>query len=343
MKVLAVAHDPGGANAVAATVAVLREGAVDVRAYAKGPGLRQFAQLRVECSVAEEGSAIVMAARDADVLLTGTSAGDELELRAIAAAKRLAIPSVALIDYPANYRQRFERRETLTLPDVITALDASSTKDMIADGLPRAAIQATGQPYFGWLLRQRGERGALGADAAGARDGRLRLLFASEPGELAAGALECLLETLGAPTDGGASPAASLTLRFHPRQSDADRERALAQVRGAGVAAGIDGTDDTLACLASYDAVIGITSTILVEGALLGVPTASILAGGHDPLHWLRRGLVPILASRDAIAAFVRRPTSGSPDAAFRRAHLGADDRAAGLCRGLARRGRRTR
>src|SRR5204863_9659747 len=109
-RVTAVAHDPGGANAVAATVAALRARGDTVEAFAKGPAVRQFAQLAVACTpvLAEEG-ALAAAPLPADLLLAGTSADDRFELDAVAAASARRIPTLAVLDYWSSPRGPFLR------------------------------------------------------------------------------------------------------------------------------------------------------------------------------------------------------------------------------------------
>lgn len=250
--VLAVAHDPGGANAVACTVAELRARGCSVGVVARGPARRQFERLRVEV----DGSDVSF--DGVRVVVCGSSVHDGIEREAIATAAELHVPTVSLIDYWSNFRARYER-----LPDVLVAIDAACFAGMVADGIPRARIQTLGQPYFGWLIEQR-----LPPRSAGPVR---RLLVASEPGTESPQALAAVARLR-------ASRPLDVTVRFHPRE----------QQRCLDLEMAIDSNLDPMTTLREHDGVLGLTSTFLVESALQGVPTAS----WGRPEMLLRYGLV---------------------------------------------------
>jgi len=327
MRIAAVAHDPGGANAVAAVIAALGAADVAIDAHAKGPAARRLAEMGVACHAFEGDHTQVVSELDADLLLAGTSATDCFELDAISAFAARGLPTLAVLDYPANYAQRFRRgaRDGFVAPDFVVTLDETSADAMVSLGISADRILPLGQPYLGWLLRRDARR-----QTTRHHQGQRRILFASQPD---AHELEALRLVVASLAELDRRP--ELTLRFHPRQTE--RTASLAYLADAGIDAIVDDQTPTLACLEAHDVVLGITSMILIEAALLGRPTASVLAGEvDDPLAAIRPGLIPALRSSAEVRRFLEaspRPPATSP---FRRAQRDADRRVARLCRALA-------
>lgn len=331
MKVVAVAHDPGGANAVAATVAVLREQGATVTAFARGPAVQQFRRLGVDCT--EVGAAGHPRPWEllpgADLLLAGTSQQDRFEVEAIRWARKLAMPSVAVMDYWANYRLRFRvgagDGEELVLPDRITALDPVCAQEMVADGLPANRIRITGQPYFGWLVRQQRLRERPSGPPR-------RVFFASQPEANEVAVLRALLEVLR-----GYEPLERLTVRFHPRQTE--RRPSLDLLEQSGLPYAVDESLDVLTTLQQQDLALGISSVILIEAALMGLPAGSLVMGVRDTLMTNRWGLTVPLQTAVELSRFIRVSGCVQEPAAvlaqrqrFLEQQRGADLRVAQLC-----------
>jgi hypothetical protein len=325
VRIAAVAHDPGGANAVGAVVAALRLGGVSVHLCAKGPAVRRLAELGVEAEAISEPHAPAVAALRGELLLAGTSAADSFELDAAGAFAARGLPTVAVLDYPANYAARFRRgpRDAAFWPRVVTALDDRAAAEMVADGVPLDRVRVIGQPYLAWLLRR-------GRPRRRRSSFRRRILFASQPG---AGELQALAWVAAGVRALG--PRAALTVRFHPRQQN--RGPSLRCLADLGLDAEIDDRTPTLAAIEDHEVILGVTSTILLEAALLGRAAASVLVPDvADGLAWSRPALGPALTTPEEVARFLAAPTPATLDAPFVDAHRDADLRAAALCRSLA-------
>jgi hypothetical protein len=334
MRVIAAAHDPGGANAVAVTVASLRSQGDSVLAWGKGPALRQFAALGVACTPLPEGpganAVLSDSLRAANLLLTGTSAQDGFEQELTLNARERGIPSLALIDYDANHALRFRKRRAPgapVYPDVVTALDQTCAQALAEAGVPAAAIRVTGQPYYAWLAwlatRPRPPR-SLG------QSGR-RVLFASQPDADEPRALEIVLAAFAEHRDRD-----RLTIRFHPRQPTEEQDRCLARFTQHGLPPRVDQEPSSLVSVAAHDLVLGITSTILVEAALLGIPTGSVLVAVTDTLATNRSGLTAALHSVDDVRRFLAGGRSEASEEAFVASQRGALESVTALCRQLA-------
>ncbi|MHC5936944.1 hypothetical protein [Nostoc sp.] len=325
MKILAIAHDPGGANAVAATVAALRTAGTQVEAYAKGPAIRQFQRLEVACTPISEEHQNLFVRLTGDILLTGTSQDDEFERDAILWARQERIPSIAVIDYWANYGQRFQPfnnpNAEPNFPDIITALDELCVAGMIADGIPEKRIRVVGQPYFAWLLsRQKCRKSILKP--------RENILFASQPNANEIEILRILIKVL---TD--YKPLKKLLIRFHPRQGEC--RASLDLLAQSGLPFAIDESTDTLATLRQQDIMLGITSIILIEAALMGIPAGSLVIGVDDTLITNQRGITIPLNSSEKLREFLYFPQYGEIEEQFVEQQRDADFRVAQLCKAI--------
>ncbi len=79
--------------------------------------------------------------------MCGTGWQSDVELEAIALARQRAIPSTAFLDHWTNYRQRFLRGGTWTLPDTIWVGDAFAY-DLACTALPSVPVRLVENPYF---------------------------------------------------------------------------------------------------------------------------------------------------------------------------------------------------
>jgi hypothetical protein len=85
------------------------------------------------------------------LVVLGTSLGDEklsLEKRIIKEAKRLSIPSVAVIEHWSWYNKRFETKAGHIFPDYIILNDSYAMTEAINDGLPKSRLKVLGNPYL---------------------------------------------------------------------------------------------------------------------------------------------------------------------------------------------------
>ena len=325
MKVITLAHDPGGANAVAASVARLRGLGAIVEAYAKGPAIRQFQRLGVSCIPVTQEHNSLFAKLTGDVLLTGTSKSDRIEKDGILWARKNQIPSIAVIDYWANYRQRFLEIDDLEaepiFPDIITAIDEICAEEMVADGLPKDLIRLVGQPYFAWLL---GKRQSIKVSSNSSK----YILFASQPNANEVEILRILIEVLL-----NHKPLKKLLIRFHPRQGKCSASLDL--LARSGLPFAIDESTDPLATICQQDVVLGITSIILLEAALMGIPAGSLLMGVNDTLMTNRlRITIPIISS-EKLRVFLSKANPPEIDKKFVEQQRHADLSVARLCYSL--------
>ena len=319
--VLAICGDAGGANAVAPVIELLRaERRVEVRAlaYAQACTLWRERGLAHEAlgqrtSPAEIGRLL---AAPVHCLLTGTSVnGLDYEKLFIAAARAAAIPSLSVLDFWANYAQRFRDGAGALnyLPDRIAVMDEQALTEMQADGIEAGRIVVTGHPAWDNIEAVRAaftsaQRRSLRASLALGDDDWL-VLYASQPIPQADGgypwydrevAVEQLIEALEAAAR-RCNKRALLLIRSHPREGP----RPIPHRQSDSIRIESQSGGDGRPWLLAADTVVGMATMLLVESVLLGRPTLSLRLGldGVDPFPPARAGRVPAVYRREQVAA----------------------------------------
>ncbi|MEW6445848.1 MAG: hypothetical protein AB1479_07415 [Pseudomonadota bacterium] len=308
-NILILAGDPGGANALTPVIrALLDDGRCRLVLHAYRHALDLWRQqgfdvhaLPAPCLPRERLEQL-----RPDLLLCATSCnGEDWEQAFIAAANELGIPSLALLDFWSNYRQRFTSpSRLLTLPDCIAVMDDLARHEMIEEGFDPARLIVTGQPVFDALPQERADftasdrRRAIRADMAGDKS---LILFASQPiaslyrdltgnprhlGYDERQTLNMLVEALD--TIGSTQPL-RLHILPHPREARESFTDLHARHTEISVSEGQYTPHDLVM---SADIVVGMNSMLLVEACLLGALVLSLQPGlsGRDALPTNRAG-----------------------------------------------------
>ncbi|WP_180277359.1 hypothetical protein [Nostoc sp. 'Peltigera malacea cyanobiont' DB3992] len=224
-----------------------------------------------------------------------------------------------------NYRQRFQPLNNSNaepiFPDIITALDEVCAAGMLTDGIPEKRIRVVGQPYFAWLISRQKNRKSIFKPLE-------NILFASQPNANEIEILRILIKVL---TD--YKPLKKLLIRFHPRQGKCGVSLDL--LAQSGLPFAIDESTDTLATLHQQDIMLGITSIILIEAALMGIPAGSLVIGVDDTLVTNQRGITIPLNSSEKLRKFLYFPQYGEIEEQFVEQQRDADFRVAQLCKAI--------
>jgi len=192
--IIALSGDPGGASAVGPVIKRLQS---DQRVQVEALAYNETAQIwdnlgiaynKLSGEIPDQEILAFLQRRDVKLLFTGTSVNPvDLEKRFIAAASRIGLPSLALLDFWLNYRLRFSNAagELAFMPNKIAVMDALARDEMIREGFDPARIVITGQPTFDDLAdwRQRFSpqlREEIRA-AIGIQPDELFVLFPSQP------------------------------------------------------------------------------------------------------------------------------------------------------------------
>ena len=325
--ILGFVEDPGAANMVVGLAEGLAGFGLEFRLFATGKGAvalaargEGFSEPPPEIRTTDWSGGVV-----------GTSENREtLGLRLIDQARGAGIPSVGVVDFFANAEFRFRGLGNEALahaPDVILVPDDLTRTAYLQLGHPEGQVIEVGHPQYDYVLEREAELDREGRDAVRARvfpavrPGKKIGVFLSEiSGGLGDGQFHRSAEytLLGHPDRPGRTevvldellPALEpwrdswwFAARPHPHNSDADKRELRERFDGT-----VEG-GDPLEMIYAADAVIGMTTMLLQEAAVMGRPTLSIVPRPAEA-HWLPcvvSGVTPCLQKRAEIPKGVER------------------------------------
>jgi hypothetical protein len=328
-KLLFAAHDPAAARLLLPVFRLAVANGFDVTFLAAGPAKAIWA---------EEGLSFLGETPDLgdyNLLLTGTSFHADFDRVLWAKAREAGIPSLAGLDAWINLRRRFldAKSGELVLPDIIIAIDAENRQALLAEGIS-TRIEIAGQPHLEAVverLRRKKENKKPvihGLDPGVHVDGRVKpghddkcsnrfiIAFFSEPidtdfpdGSRGFDQFEMAALLAGALV---AHAPAKLIIQPHPREDIEKWKERITAPLGVAVFIGEEQTDDLLA---KADLAVGMTSMVLIEAGLAGIPTLSLQPNRKFPGNPLVDRLSPPvikaedLPARLTAALFGKAPT----------------------------------
>ena len=319
---LFAAHDSGGANMLRPVMPLARRRGHRTSALAAGPAAAIWRDAGEEVLDAGGEEAAMGGTVDRlapGLVVTGTGYAD-FERILWRLARHRGTRSLAAIDSWISLRKRFLCVDgTEVQPDAICVVDERMRDQILDEGWCRVPLHITGQPHLEAIVRR------LDGRRAGRNRGTPPLLvFFSESlrrdhGGEGAGFDQFTVAEALVPALAGLGPL-TLVIQPHPRD---DRGEWEGWMRGRRVADGVAltlGAENTESLLVACDGVIGMTTMVLMEAALLGVPVLSLQPGRIRVLNpGLKAvdGLRVVTREKDiapAMADFVR--TLGRPAAA---------------------------
>jgi hypothetical protein len=334
MRIVAGTGYPGGVSAIGPALRMLtdREGVdlVVTGTDATGDSLRALG-LAVEQGYPSDPLSGSPASEPVDAVvcgLIGEKTGYDYTL--FRAARDRDIPVVAVLDAWMNLADRFTNEDGTSfsyVPDALAVMDETTRLELIETGLPGEILHVTGHGAFGelkaklrhgeWLRESVRER-------LGVKENQTLVVFFSEPlrmvdyqwPKLSAGydefaAIDLLLDGLKR-----SCVQACLTVREHPRMQSLGsypHERAKANDHLDLIQAEGSFWNPTDLLIAA-DVVAGMSTSVLVQAAVLGKSTLCIQPGliaGMDRNVLTRRGLLPNLERPGDIARILEQ---GPPD-----------------------------
>lgn len=344
-SILALAHQIGSGRAIAPVIRALRSRGHNVVVAASGQAVEAFERDHIAFSVVDlapesmpKAAAEMIGNVPPAAILTGTSTGVTFEKVVIEIAKRRGIQTISVLDHWSNYLARFEGPSGIDhyFPGCLAVMDETARRDLVAIGYADDAIALTGQPAFdGILTLIRKDRAAI-REQFGVHDDERLVVFASEPQRRDHGdslgydetdALRMLLDSIADLPD----PKPRVLIKPHPTEStDALATVAAAYIPRPTIIGDVDRWELALAA----DVVVGMTSLILIESALLGTPAISVQPDlpGADAFVGNRLGVVDSANTREAcersLSRFLGAHSRPTIAAAARRV-LGVDGDAA--------------
>lgn len=298
MRIITVCGDPGGANALAPVLKLLKkkEG-VHLIHYAYNEALdvlkRHHIEARALPAIVDENFVKeAFQENQATLLFTATSVNSKnWEQLFIKLAERLSIYSIALLDFWSNYAARF-----ICLPQRIAVMDERAKAEMIQVGIPADKIIVTGQPAFDALVDCREQFSSTKRQAIRralkVQDHDLLVLFASQPlrklygepkdaiylGYDEQSTLQSIIHALEGISQKH-NRAITLLIRPHPRETLAEYK--AYQSHKINIMVDREGSSDEHAMAA--DLVLGMTSVLLVEACYLHCIVLSLQLGLRQP------------------------------------------------------------
>lgn len=331
LRIAAIIEDPGAANGMVGVNEAFTWRGADIDIYATGAARAYAAGIGLS-TIDLDDLAVPLSA---DALLVGTSENPDSPVFAIThAARKAGIPCFGFIDGPANAAHRFQGRTDTPLthaPDYLLVSDPAAAAAYAELGFDADKITVVGHPNMDRVRDKAVELSKAGRPKLRARlfpdidPARPLIVFLAEtsdgldPAEFrrsAAYTLKgrgdndgrteiCLEETLDALP--AAAPDAALILRLHPKNNP-DTFKPYA---GEIAAMSIGG--DPLEVVFAADLVIGMTSVLLFEAAVMGRPTLSVTPR-PDEAAWLSSialGLTPQVCSPDTLRASIAEAMKG--------------------------------
>jgi hypothetical protein len=346
-RVLLVAHDHGGANLLIPLLSHWFEPDSQIEAFFIGAPrveleidrlhpaaqlARWFSQRRHSNGswfYVEEGIRETLESGKWDLVLTGTSIMSNLEKVFWKLACQLSIPCAAICDMWTEYRQRFMEDRKMIFQGLLMVLDDRMAVEARAALGPEVKIKVVGSPHFARLLASK---------QAGLEE-RTKVRFISEPAasifpDAAINEFriaEYIIEALG-------ERAKDLIIRPHPLDDSEAWRRFIYAYRSQGIH--LD-EEPSWACHRSTQMAVGVSSMMLIELALVGVPVASFRIPGSEELYY---GLpekefnIAVLKSREDLERWLKNPDPPLVSSEFEALHTSAIKNIEDVCLGLIRR-----
>jgi|GEM_PF-808064 len=358
-KVLCFSREAGGAAAVAPVCHALKQDGWPLLLLAKGPALTGFPDRGLDCQEVDGFNSAEIEALCRkhlgglpDVLFTSATSLPSLDLTERLLwrwASEHKIPSAALIDQWQNYAIRFsgvEPSERLAyLPDRILVMDEMAAQEADDDGLPSERLEVTGQPGFDAIIH---EHQALAAETGlrarfGLPEDATIVTFAAEAlrqdfGDSLGYDEQSVLTFVGNVLNDLAPRLGKLLLAVKLHPQNRLENFTWAETHWPNIAVRLFARDITpRQIIAASDFVVGMSSVMLVEAILAGLPTMAFeLEARREPQCIASRaGAIPHLPDREqARAALEKLLTTPAFRAEYlaRQAQWGINGDAVGRC-----------
>ncbi|MBX7199594.1 MAG: hypothetical protein K1X51_09475 [Rhodospirillaceae bacterium] len=345
--VLMFIEDPGAVNFMAPVIPALKARGLSVATRVTGAATAFIHVGGAHGAVPPEGDADAMlAAVKPRLVLTGTSENlHSLGFGLIQGARAQGLVTAAMVDGPSNAALRFRGTTNDALafaPDHVMVPDAVTAAAFVALGYPKSRVFVCGHPHYDWVSARGEELKRAGKSAVRRRvlgDVPAEVPVIVFAAEVSTGLVPALYRASDRYTIHGSgksvyrsdivieellgalalvTPKPYTVLRLHPKNTEAEL---------APFFAGFDTVSmggSALELVFASDAVVGMTSILLAEAAILGRPVLAILPRLEE-YEWLPsilRGQIPLASTRaqiqEGVAALLsHHGDSGVPTIAF--------------------------
>ncbi len=257
-KIIFASQDPSSGNTLASIVKKLKGFSYQILGSNESKSIYRNEKIEYLDADAIEKIEEVFDTFTPDLVITGASMGETVERKAVRIARKRNIPSISILDFWVNYRERYSNLETgekfSDLPDYIFVMDSLAEEDMIKLGFPSEKLIVTGNPYFD-SFKEQTEKGEgwlyVSNPDAVVKEGKIDYVFNPS-------ALKDLIEFL----DG----KEKLLIRPHPKDN-VEKFRILIEGKKNIL---IDSVSPIQELVKKHMIVIGMYTTILLQAALYG-------------------------------------------------------------------------
>lgn len=327
--VLAVVEDPGAANMVKDLPQRASAHGISLQIAAVSHAVPYLQTRQVEFLTWESGSAKeFLELHQPPLLLVGSSDNPQSKvLELVLEARKRRIQSIGLVDMRMNADRRFQGRGEDSLacaPDYLIVPDTATANAYVSLGMDSLKVFPLGNPQYDLTLERSKKlfaeipKNLLKEKLFGQEP--LVITFVAEPESTLNPALTAmstsqrLKGTSGSPKrclivleeflaalkqlDQLEQQEPLVILRLHPRNQESDFHPYKSDCR-------LHSGGDPLELICASDLVVGMTSMLLLEAAIAGIPTLSIVPNIEEA-QWLptvAAGATPCATTKDQIAA----------------------------------------
>lgn len=290
VNIIAVAGDPGGANALAPIIeALLCDPAVRIHPFAyneacslwktRGIVFEKLPEIPQQDSILR-----ILRNINPGLLILATSHNvKEYEKYFIKNSWEQKVPTLSILDFWSFYSVRFndQNGNLVYIPDKIAVMDQRAKTEMIREGFKPETLAITGQPAFDelqlWKQKFHQETGKKILRSLGIMHEELVVVFASEPevdngpgdpfypGYKKDDVLRTLIHVLDEIKNESGRDIV-LVVRPHPRENPRDFDK----YKGLSIRVVISEEDQSRDIVMSADLVTGMTTNLLIEACYLG-------------------------------------------------------------------------
>jgi glycosyltransferase involved in cell wall biosynthesis len=322
LRILAAAHDTGGARVLVPVLKDLWKRGVALRVYASGPAYDVLTAEGLVPGLVKTGDVSDTLRRDLaswppNLLLVGTSHGQSLEDQFVVEARQRNVPSVGILDSWMLYDERFSDGTDpwAFLPDTMIVMDEVAKKEMVQLGAPVDRLLPLGQPQMDQIPGRAmtdDQKGRLRRDL-GVEKGHLVLFLSQDMSNFYGGRDPCRerigyteqevfqdLEKALSDIASHRGESIHLVVKLHPRE---------AVGKYTGSSATVFKDRDPYELMLSADLVVGMDTILLLEAGLMGCPTLSYQPGrkGTETLVTNRLGMGSFCYESDRLSGRVEK------------------------------------
>lgn len=315
--VLGVYNHPGGENSIFPVLTELQNRNIRCFCVSEARGIKRCKDAGIPSSeiidrITEKKAEECFNLYNPHVVLCGTSEPEDpvvgrLESLFTKVARAKSIPAVAVLDHWCGYKDRFSLSNSGlldALPNIICVMDKTAQEDMIKLGFPKDILHVTGNPHCDVIIGKRYEFDRLDRNKIrkniGIKENEHIVLFVSEPlfedhgGDRGYTEFQVLRDVQNALAANSKYSNVVVWIKLHPREK-IDKFNHMILNADLSKFRIIRDEMDVYHLAKAVDVIVGMTSMLLIEYSLLGIPVISFqpIAVNKIKVH-MGYGVIPV-------------------------------------------------